>query len=262
MIHAKITLKEIQYETSFANLFPMGIKKLGEIENPNIAVRFLKKMGDVSMTAALGILNRMDEKSKGELLCELVNLYCREIQAALNALLQKDELGRNICIGDLYVTQDLDGQLSLIGKSIRIDYSGLMGNDAVKQKIGSFAGKTVKKSIFGGFDLLQKAVEEKAGAVAELAVGVAPQMVEKKLLSVMSKEENKDRFLHMAEQVLEERGLCVKLEDFVFVQETFAEIQGEVIVREAKERKFELSPALEEELLNAVVGYLKMLLEE
>lgn len=31
MIHAEITLKEIQYEQSFANLFPRGIKKLGEI---------------------------------------------------------------------------------------------------------------------------------------------------------------------------------------------------------------------------------------
>ena len=262
MIHANITLKEIYYEKSFANLFPMGIEKCRKMENPNLAVRFLLKMGDASMTAALGILNLMDEKSKGELLCGLVNLYCQEIQSALNALLQKDELGKNICIGDVYMAQDSEGQLSFVGRNIKADYSGLMKNDTVKQKIGDYASKTVKKTIFGGIDLFQKVAADGAGFAAEIAAEVAPKEVEKKVLSVMNQKENKDRLLHMAEQVLEERGLCVKLEDFVFVQEASSDDQDEVVVEDAKERKFELSAALEEELLGAVAGYLKILLKE
>lgn len=261
MIHVRINISEIDYEKSFANLFPMGMQKCRKMENSNLAVRFLLKTGDASMAAALGILNLMDEKSKGELLFELVNLYCREILSALDGLLQKDELGRNICIGDIYMAQDSEGRLSLIGRNIKVDYSGLMKNNSVKQKIGDYAGKTIKKTIFGGSDTLRKVVEETAGSVAEFAVGVAPDMAEKKVLSVMNKEENKNRLLHMAEQVLEERGLCVRLEDFVFVQEMCSEIQDKAVVEEAKERKFELSPALEEELLNAAAGYLKMLLE-
>lgn len=262
MIHANITFKEVHYEKSFANLFPTGMQKCSKMENPNLAVRFLLKMGDASMTAALGILNLMDEKSKGELLCGLVNLYCREILSALNGLLEKDELGRNICIGDIYMAQDIEGRLSLIGRNIKIDYSGLMKNDTVKQKIGDYAGKTIKKTIFGGSDALRKVVEDTAGSVAEFAVGVAPDMVEKKALSVMNQNENKNRLLHMAEQVLEEKGLCVGLEDFVFVQETVSGTQDKAVVEDAKERKFELSPALEEDLLGAVAGYLKMLLKE
>lgn len=261
MLHAKITIREIDYEKSFANLFPMGMQKCRKMENPNLAVRFLLKTGDASMTAALGILNLMGEKSRGELLCELVNLYCREILSALNGLLQKDELGRNICIGDIYMAQDSEGRLTLIGRNIKVDYSGLMKNETVKQKIGDYAGKTIKKTIFGGSDTLRKVVEDAAGSVAEFAVGVAPDMTEKKVLSIMNKEENKNRLLHMAEQVLEERGLCVGLEDFVFVQEMPSGIQGEAVVEDAKERKFELSPALENELLDAVAGYLKALLE-
>ena len=40
---------------SLAELFPLGMEKCSKIENPNLAVRFLLKMGDASMTAALGI---------------------------------------------------------------------------------------------------------------------------------------------------------------------------------------------------------------
>lgn len=259
MVNARIIIRDIDYEKSFANLFPIGLEKCRRMENPNLAIRFLLKMGDASMEAALGILNRMGEESKGELLCGLVNLYCREIQSALNALLQKDELGRNICIGDIYMAQDAAGRLSLVGGNIKIDYGSLLKNDTVKQKIGDFAGNAIRKTRFGASDTLLKVVKETAGSVAEFAVGAAPDLAEKKALSVISGEENKGRLLHMAEQVLKEKGLCVSLEDFAFVQEAFPGRQGEVIVKDAKEGKFECSPALEEELLDAVAGYLKML---
>lgn len=261
MINVEINIGAIDYAKSFASLFPVGIEECRKMENPNLAVRFLLKTGDASMTAALGVLNLMDEKCKGELLCELVNLYCREILSALNGLLQKDELGRNISIGDIYMVQDSEGRLSLIGRNIEVDYSGLMKNETVKQKIGDYAGETIKKTIFGGSDILRKVVEDAAGSVAEFAVGVAPDMTEKKVLSIMNKEENKNRLLHMAEQVLAEKGLYVGLEDFVFVQEMPSGIQGEAVVEDVIERKFELSPELEDELLNAVAGYLKTLVE-
>lgn len=58
----------------------------------------------------------------------------------------------------------------------------------------------------------------------------------------------------MVEQVLAEKGLSLKLEDVVFVQGTSA-------VESEKERKFELSEEMEEELLDAIARYLKMLLK-
>lgn len=262
MICAEITIKEIQYEKSFENLFPMGMEKCRKMENPNLAIRFLLKMGDLSMTAALGILGMMGEKSKGELLCGLANLYCREILSELNALLQKDELGKNICIGDIYMAQNSGGRLSFMGQNIQVDYSGLMKNDVVKQKISDYASKAVKKSIFGGIDLLQKIAADGVNYAAEVAVGIAPKEVEKKVLSVMDKEENKGKLLQMAEQVLEEKGLCIKLEDFVFMQLEDSDAQSGSDAESVEERKFELSPELEEKLLDAVAGYLKMLLGE
>ncbi len=261
MINAKITIKEIHYGQSFENLFPMGMQKCRKMENPNRAVRFLLKTGDNSMTAVLGILEMMTEKSKGEVLCRLVNLYCREIQSALNAVLQKDEMGKNIDIGDIYMAQDYDGRLTLIGRDIKVDYGSLAKNDTVKQKIGEFANHAVQKTAFGGISSIRKVVADGAGLAAEVAAGVVPKAVEKKVLSVMNKEENKGRLLPMAEQVLDEKGLSLKLEDVVFMQEESSALQSVSTVESEKERKFELSGDLEEELLDAVAGYLKMLLE-
>lgn len=179
-------------------------------------------------------------------------------QSALNALLQKDELGRNICIGDIYMAQDTEGRPVLVGGNIKVDYGSLVKNDSVKQKISDFAGKAVQKTMFGESDVLRKVVEDTAGSVAEIAVGIAPDMAEKKALSVINQKENKGRLLHMAEQVLAERGLCVKLEDFAIVQEAALKMENKAVVSDGQERKLELSPALENELLDAVAGYLKM----
>jgi len=262
LIYAEIVIKEIQYEKSFENLFPMGIEKCRKMENPNLAVRFLLKLGDSSMTAALGILNLTDKQSKNELLCGLANLYGQEIQSALNALLQKDELGKNIRIGDIYMAQGRGGHLSFMARNIRVNYSGLAKNDTFKQKLGDYASGLVKKSKLGGGELLQKIAAGGASLAAEVAAEIVPREVEKKVLSIMNKAENKGRLLKMAEQVLGEKGLCLKLEDFTFVQENAQDSQGFVAEEGEKERKFELSPETEEGLLNAVAGYLKMLLEE
>lgn len=262
MVHAQITISEIDYEKSFANLFPMAIKKCNEIEQPNLAVRFLNKMGSASMAASFGILNRMEERHKGELLCGLVNQYCKEIQSLFNAFLKKDALGQNIRIGELYMVQDANGHLSFMVWNIKVDYANLVKNDTVKQKIGDFANQAVKKSVFGKIEFIQKIAADGAGIAAEAAVTAAPNAVEKKVLSIMNKEENKEKLLKMAGQVLEEKGLCLKPEEFVFTQEEFFSAQDDQIVENARDRKFELSPELEEGLLEAVAGYLKTLLEE
>lgn len=265
MINAKIIIKEIQYEETFQNLFPMAMKKCKSMKKPNLAIRFLLKMGDASVTAALGILNNMKQQNKNELLCGFVNLYRQEIQSALNALLQKDELGKNIQMGDIYMAQDNNDQLSLVIYNIKVDYSSLMKNESVKQKIGDYANKAVKKTVFGAFDKIQKVAAEGIGFAAEIAAGAAqaaPNGVEKMVLSIMGKEKNKRKLLKMAQQVLSEKGLRLKPEDFVFVQENPTESEEENIVESVENKEFSLSAELEEDLLDAVTGYLKDLLNE
>ncbi|MCI8371003.1 MAG: hypothetical protein HFI75_01120 [Lachnospiraceae bacterium] len=259
MIHAWITIKEINYEKSFASLFPMVMKKCNEMEQPNLAIRFLNKMGNASMTAMIGILNCMEEKYKNELVFSIVEQYCTELPAMLNTRLQKDEVGRNIHIGGLDLVKDENGYLAFVVRNVQVDYSGLVKNNTVKQKIGDFANGAVKKTVFGKFDFLSKIAKDGAGLAVEAAVAAAPNTVEKKVLDMMNKKESKYKLLVMVQQELEAKGIFLKLKDFMFTKEELF-LKSEQNAEETKGRKFKLSPELEEGILDAVAGYLKSLL--
>lgn len=262
MIYADIMIREINYEKSLANLFPIGIQKCSKMEDPNLAVRFLLKMGNASMTAALGILNLLDEKHKGELLCSLVNAYGHEIQSAFHAFLQNDDLGRNIHIGDISMAHDSNGCLSLIGRDIQIDYKGLMKSNKIKQRVSEYTDKTMQKTVLGGVNRFSSIVSDGIGIVTEAAVGAVPKTTEKAALFVVNQKKNKDRLLKMAEQALNKKGLCVKLKDFILQQEPSLAIKDEVIIEDTTEKKRGLSAGLTEELLDAVVEYIKGMLKK
>lgn len=257
MINAKIIVSEIDYEKSFANLFPIAIKKCSGIENPNMPIRFLKKMGDASITAALGVMNLMTERGRGELLCALVNAYSAEIRTALQSYLKKNEFGKNIEFGDIFLVQDSSGHLSLSGYDIRLDYSGLADNDKVQDKIKDIAGNMV-----GGISKikwLKEAAADSASFAVKAAAMLAPDEIEKKGIAILEKPENKKKLTTWAAQILEEKGLCLTLEDCFFSREPDS---GKRNIGDSEKDKSAFNEELTEELMDAVVRYLKMLLEE
>ncbi len=257
MVHVKIIISEIDYEKSFANLFPMALKKCSVIENPNMAVRFLKKMGDASMTAALGVMNQMAEQDKGKLLCALLNLYSDEIQKALKMYLEKNEIGKNVKVGDVFLTQDETGRLALLGYDIRINYSGLADNSHVQEKIKGIAGNMVGGVSKIGW--LKEAAADSAGFAAKAAAQLAPGKVEKLGISFLEKPENKKKLITWAAQTLTGKGVCLTLEDCFFVQDEDLET-WDVNKQEKDRRAF--PEELEDALMDAVVGYLKILLKD
>lgn len=262
MIYAKITIKEVNYRKSFHSLLPVALEKCAKMENPNPAVRFFLKLGDAAMPVVSNVVNRMEEKSRDEFLCGLVNLYRREISALFNRYLQEDALGRSIAVGELFMAQDSAGQLSFAVRDLSVNYSDLMKNELVLQKIGDYADKAVKKTAWGKkFDLLGKVAADGAGLVANVAAGMMPNELEKQVLAVMRREENKGRLMKMAEEALAERGLYLSLKDIVFVQELAADRGREEVPVEEKQ-KLELSPELANELTDAVAWYLRSLLQE
>lgn len=261
MINARMDISHIDYEKSLANLFPAGMKKCSEIENPGMAVRFLKKMGESSMTAALGIMNLMTQKGKGELLCALVNLYRLEIQTALAAYLKENELGKNVRLGDIFLFQDLEGHLALSVYDIKINYSGLADNAQVQNKIKDIAGNMVGNagSMISKIGWLKEAAADGAGLAAKAAAKLAPDEVEKLGISVLEKPQNKKKLLAWMDKILAEKGLCLTLEDCIFSQEQSPKEQHTNVL---EIEKVGFSEELEEELMNAVVRYLKVLLKE
>lgn len=257
MVYVKIVVSEIDFEKSFANLYPMALKKCSAIKNPNMAVRFLKKMGDASITAALGVMNQMEARSKGKLLCAFVNLYRGEIQSALKKYLEKNEVGKNITVGDIFLTQEPTGSLALMGYDIRINYSGLAANAHVQDKIKDVAGTVVGGVSKIGW--LKEAAADSAGFAAKAAAQIAPGKVEKLGISLLEKPENKKKLITWVMQALTEKGVCLTLEDCFFVQEADS---GTWIVDQQERDQKAFGEDLEEALMDAVVGYLKILLKE
>lgn len=257
MINVSIVVSEIDYEKSFANLFPIAIKKCNEIEKPNRVIRFLQKMGNASMAAALGVMNRMTERGKGDLLCSLVNLYRGEIQATLKTFLDQNEFGKNVEFGDIFLEQDAAGRLALYGYDIKVNYSGLADNAMVQDKIKGITGNIVG-GLGSKIGWLKEAAADGVGFAAKAAAGLAPGKIEKIGISILEKPENKKKLIAWISQILAERGVCLTLENCVFTQELNSATWSADILE--KDRKV-FTEELEEELMDAVVKYLKVLLD-
>ena len=158
MITVKIDIGTIDYEKNFKELFPVAMKKLEMVENKNLALRFLMKMGEASMTAVLGLLGRLDERAKGEILCGIIRLYGQEIVSRLNETLEKDEIGRNIHITQILLLQNGE-EMELYAYGAKINYRGLLDNQDIQKKVKDAAeNMDVKRQILA---LCEKAMRDK-----------------------------------------------------------------------------------------------------
>lgn len=256
MITAKIDIGSIDYEKNFKELFPVMMKKLETVDNKNLALRFLMNMGEASMTAVLGILEKLDERAKGEILCGIIRLYGREIVYRLNEILKKDEIGRNINISQILLLQDSE-KMELYAYGAKVNYQGLLENQDIQKKVKDAAENMVQG--LGG--LFQEAVGNNAGILAKAAARITPGGVERVGLNVLQKENVKRQLLKLCEKALHDKGVWLDLIDFNLEQ---ADIKQEVIdtIQENTEIKELFSEELEEKILNAVVDYIKPLLTD
>ena len=265
MIGAQIKIADIDYQKTFQNVFPKALGKWKEMKNPNLMIRFLQKMGDASMTAALGILELLSEEDKGALLCEISNLYGQEIRIMLNHYLARDDLGKNIRVGELMMQQD-GGKMILSVRDVEIDYNRLLQNESVQDKIGNLAGQVAAR--LSGNSRLKQLAADGANLAARAAVRLAPDEVEKKAITVIRKENYRSRLLEIAQQVLENKGIYLTLADIALLRETgVVDIEGEVDTegnrnKIAAECSSRFPKELEEALLDAVSAYLKQMLGE
>lgn len=257
MIGAQIEIADIDYKRTFQNIFPKALTKWEEMENPHLMIRFLQKMGDASMTAALGILELLSEEEKGALLCEISSLYGQEIMLLLNNYLAGDDLGKNIQVGELLMMQD-GGKMILSVRDIKIDYDSLLKNESVQDKIGDLAGQIAGR--ISRNSRLRQFAAGSAKLAASAAVHMAPEEVERQAIAVLRKEKYRTRFLEIAKQVLEKKGIYLSLADIALLRETNIVDSGEDIKVIEEECGSQISGDLEEALLEAVTAYLKQLL--
>lgn len=254
LITVKIEIGTIDYEKSFKELFPIAMKKLEMIENKNLVLRFLVKMGEESMTAVLGILEKLDDWSKGEILCCIIRLYGEEIVAKLNEMLAKDAIGKNMEINRIFLVQK-EEHMELYAYGAKVDYRGLLDNPDIERKV-----KDAAENMAQGFGkTFQEVAGNNAGTLAKIAARMMPGKVEDIGLNLLQKEKNKQKLLSLSEKALQDKGVWLDLIDFQFEQMDFQNEDLDFIWSD--DRKVQLfSKELEEKILDAVVEYIKPLL--
>lgn len=131
-------------------------------------------------------------------------------------------------------------------------------NLLIHQKIGDAAGTFAEK--FGG-GIFRHIAAGSANLAANAFVNIMPDGVERRMISMMEREESKGKLLSWAAGRLKNKGVCLELEDLSFMQmnrKGADEAQSEI----GKKEKLEISWDLKEELLDAAAEYLKSLLNE
>lgn len=258
MITVKIDIGTIDYEKNFKELFPVAMKKLEMVENKNLALRFLMKMGEASMTAVLGILGRLDERAKGEILCGIIRLYGQEIVSRLNETLEKDEIGRNIHITQILLLQNGE-EMELYAYGAKINYRGLLDNQDIQKKVKDAAENMVQGLGVGG--LFQETIGNNVGILAKAAARIAPGEVERIGLNVLQKQNVKRQILALCEKAMRDKGVWLDLIDFS-LEQTDPKQEIMAPIQEDAESVHLFSEELEEKILNAVVDYIKPLLTD
>ena len=248
MFDISITVENINFEKTISALMPGILQKCRKISKPNLVLRMLLEMEDDALTVLLGIMQRLSEDAKVELLCQLMNGYGEVLTEKFNEYLKKDALGRNFRFQSIYMRKRNNG-VELVGCGVQIDYMALLDEEEVREKISD------KAADFVGFGKFGKILARQAGNVLKTAVGAAPEEAEKFGLKLLQREDIKERLLKLAQDVLEQKGMDMELKS-LFLEQT----EEEGIILENNSGTIEISPELELELIKALAGYVRSVL--
>lgn len=215
-----IKVIDIEYERTFQQIFPPLKEKLGTVESKNLLVRLFQKLDDVALPVLLGIMERLPEGTKDELLAMCLNTYSGRICEMLNTELAKHPYGKFLKIGWVFIVQEREALYLRIGQ-IQVDYKGV-----------------VKEKVTGN-----------VGSVASLFVG---EKLEKLALALLWTEESRQKLIGLAQDALGKYGFAMRLSDIQMMKDT--EEYGDFIGEEAH---LKLTDGMETDILDALVGYLR-----
>lgn len=134
MFDIRITVGTIDYEKTIATVFPTVLNKCRKLQNQNLLLNLFLELGEDAMLILLGIMKRLSEDAKQELLCQCMNAYQTVLTDKLNEYLQEDIWGKNFVIRSLYIEKTGEG-LELIGEGVSVDFKSLLDNGKVQSKI-------------------------------------------------------------------------------------------------------------------------------
>ncbi|MBS6643396.1 MAG: hypothetical protein KH366_07430 [Clostridiaceae bacterium] len=253
MINVYIKVDEINYEKTAEAMLEKVLKKW-QIQRPEGRITgFLYILGDAALPALMGMLSGLTEKQKDELLFILSYRYEVELQSAISKFIQGSTYGKDITISSVNAETSEDGTMLLAARGISVNYNGLVHSDPIKDKLRKAADKLPQIS-FGNTGLRDLAV----GGAAVLAAGltrVAPEQIEKRIISLISQIDNKKRMLDYAAQILGEKGIYVSIKEVIFEQVT--EEEAILQAREVRQMDGTIPDELEKTLWESIGTYLR-----
>lgn len=220
MLSASIKISNIDYEKTFRQIFPVIRDKIGSMESKNIILRLFQKLDDATLPVLLSVMIRLSEETKNELLVWCLNGYSLKIKEMLNEELVKSTFGKYLTVGCVSAVQKNNNIYLWIGQ-VKADYKSL-----VKEKIG---GK------FGG-----------------IAASFPIEKLGKMGMELLGTDKSKQKLMTLAKSTLDKYGFVMELNDLQLMQDT-----EELIDAVDSEVHLEMSDKAEEDIVDALAGYLK-----
>ena len=220
MLSADIKISNIDYEKTFRQVFPVIRDRLGSMESPNMVIRLFQKLDDAALPVFLGVMIRLPEETKNELLVQCLNAYSLKIKEKLNEELVKSTFGKYLTLGYVSAVRENNNLYLWIGQ-VKIDYKAL-----VKEKLG--------------------------GGLGGVAAFFPIERLEKMGMELLWTDENKQKLMKLAKSTLDKYGFTMELDDIQLVQD-----KEEPVDTVECEVHLELSDEVETDILDALAGYLK-----
>lgn len=157
------------------------------------------------MPVLIGLIYRIPEDTKNELLVCCLNTYAPELRDKLNKELKKDAWGGLFEIGSIYIDYiDRQTEIILNVGQIKVDYSALLNNgqvnSAVNERFGIFSGLAIKA----------------ANVTAAL---VPDKRIEKMCLDLLWREGNDARLMNLISRALFTHGIKLQLSEIRLMQD-------------------------------------------
>lgn len=241
MLSAQIKIQNIGYEDTFCQLFPVIKDKVSAMEDNQPFIRLFHKLDDAALPVLLGIMSKLDKEAKDDLLVICLNSYAPKLIEKLNEQFANHPLGKNLNIESLSVAKDENCILWLRLDHITINYSGLLDQEQIQQKMEQKLG-----SLAGWAKLAGKA-----------AAFVTPEFAEEKALSLLWKEESKRVLLALMQSTIDQHGLVLELVDLYLEQDKQSDSDIVEIPTD-----FRMTVELEDNLITALAEYLKLLVSD
>lgn len=252
MLTARIKIAKIDYNSTFHNFFPKIMEMLSENKKGSLGVKLLLKLGETSETAVIGILDRLDEIKKQEIICGVVARFSADIVRKLNEKLSEHEIGQCITVGSILAQRKSDG-LWLTAENISVNYNRLASNQTVKDKINQTVSSAAEKKagLLGG--AAKAIVGNNADKLVRTVAVIAPNKAESTVLKYLNDEKNKQFILSAAEKALVEKGVIAEIADINISS-------AEDIIESVSDNNIVISDR-ENDIIDAVAAYLKELIE-